>query len=112
MAVILRPSSGELSFQSDFTELAFVLFRDPVATQSQMFNELSRYGLRPGDVRYDTGGGALGDVVWTYQFTNLRFTLRLRLDKIDLNCYDLNNLLDNSNNVESLKAVAMSVFNL
>lgn len=89
MAIVFKPSSAELSIRSAFAEPAFALFRDPVALQLRFFSEMSKYGLRTSDVRYEAGSGTLSDVVWTYHLTNLHLTAKLRLDRIELHCPDL-----------------------
>ncbi|HLY22250.1 MAG TPA: hypothetical protein VKT83_07255 [bacterium] len=108
MAVTLKVSRADLTHQADFVEPGFALFGgDPVGLTRRLFAKLSPYGVRLTDIRWDQGGGSLGDFSLLCYLFNFAATLRIKLEKVEIQCLDLNRV-----NVQQLTAASMDALTL
>lgn len=89
MSVAFKSSQGDLIFQSDFAEPAFGLFRDSWLFYGRLYSRLSTHGLRLADMKPERGNGSLGDFHLACSFVNFAVTVRVRLDRAEVQCLDV-----------------------
>jgi hypothetical protein len=89
MSAEFKLSQGDLFFQSDFAEPAFGLFRDSWPFYGRLYSRLSSHGLRLMDMKPERGSGSLGDAHLACSFLNFAVTIRIRLDRVEIQCLDV-----------------------
>jgi hypothetical protein len=89
MSSPIKMVQGDLVFQADLTQPAFSLLQSSSKLYQALFAALSRYGLRLGDMKPEQGSGTLGDLHLQCSFYNFTTSLRVRLERIELTCFDL-----------------------
>jgi len=89
MSVAFKASRAELSFQADFAEPVFHLFRDSPALHRSVFARLAKHGLRLSDMRPERGNGTLGDAHLVCSLLNSAVTLLLRPERAEIHCFDV-----------------------
>lgn len=90
MAVEVKVSQAELSFQADFSEPAFDIFRDAASLNRRMFSKLSKFGLRLSDIKPERGNGSLADLHLRCSLFNFSVTINVRAERVEVNCFDKN----------------------
>lgn len=83
-----RVSQGDFVFQADFAAPIFELFND-AALQRQIFSRFTRHGLRLVDIKAERGAGSLGEVHLHCWFFNFSAALRIWLERVEINCFDV-----------------------
>ncbi len=78
------PKEGSAQYQGAFTMPAFRIFAGPDFNVA-LFNALSKYGVRVENVKIDNGN--VPSI--TYDLTALSCSVRVALDKVELNFYSL-----------------------
>jgi hypothetical protein len=88
MTTVLKVAQGDLGVQADFAEPAFEIFRDVSSLHRRLYSALSPLGVRLADIRPDRGAGSLADVHVALSLFGLTTSVRIRMDKIEINCAD------------------------
>jgi hypothetical protein len=88
MPTTLKAARGDLAFQAEFAEPTFEIFRDSWPFYRRLHSSLAQFGLRLGDIRPERGAGSLGDLHVALTLFNATTTVRIRADKVEINCAD------------------------
>jgi hypothetical protein len=107
MAIPIKVSRSDLTHQADFVEPAFALFADPIGLIRRLSAKLRPYGVQFTHIRWDQGGGSVGDLNLLCWLFNFAATIRIRLDKVEIQCLDLNRV-----NFQHLTAAAIDSLSL
>jgi len=108
VALTFKVALADLGFQSDFAEPAFDMFRDAWGLQRQLFARMTKHGVRLSDIRAERGSGSLGDIHIVCFLFNFSVTVRIRLDRIEILCFDLSRVDSEKLNeaaIDALEAV-------
>ena len=84
--------SGELYFQTLFTEPAFTLFQNLPGLTQHVFARLNRHGLRLADMKFEIGNGSLAEHQLTCSLLNYSTSVRFRIDTVEINSFNLHHL--------------------
>ena len=84
--------SGDLLVRASFPEPVFDLFQDFPDLGQRLHRSLATYGAGLGDMKFEGTWGSLGDAHLSVSFLRLSAVLRVRLDQIELHCFDARNL--------------------
>ncbi len=87
MALRMLLAQGDSMLQSEFVEPAFDIFQNP-SSLGALFSGLSKYGLRLNDLRLETAG-TLGDFSVLGYLFSFAVSVRIRLDRIEIQCMNL-----------------------
>jgi len=79
---------GDLFLQATFAEPAFSIFRDLPALYQKLYTTLSRHGLKLADIKTERGDGSLGELCVTCSLFDFSTTIRVRLDRVEIQCVD------------------------
>lgn len=112
MALTFKVTQGDLTFQSDFIQPVFDLFRDSWGLQRQLFMRMARHGVRLTDIKPERGNGSVGDFNIVCFLFNFSVTVRIRLERVEILCFDLARVPVNMLNeagVDALEAVTSHV---
>ena len=88
MPTVLKLGQSDIAFQSEFMEPMFELFRDAWPFYRRLHSALSPFGLRLADIRPERGSGTLADFHVALTLFRLTTTVRIRADRIEINCVD------------------------
>lgn len=89
MTFIFKVAQGDLNFQANFPEPAFELFRDSLGLQRLLFTKLARHRVQLTDIRVDPGNGTLGDYSLLSYLFNFSVSVRIRLERVEIQSFDL-----------------------
>jgi hypothetical protein len=107
VTLILTTTLGDFTHHADFVEPAFGLFGDAVNLHKRLFAALSHHGVRLADMRWDQGGGTLGDANLLCHLFNFAVVLRVRLERVEIQCVDLNRI-----NAKQLTQAGLEILNV
>jgi len=88
MAVTFKAARSDITIHSEFSQPAFTLLSDALGLQKRLFEALSRYGVQLTHIRWDQGAGSLGDINLLCYLFNFAVTLRVRLERVEVQCFD------------------------
>jgi hypothetical protein len=100
----LEVTKGDLLFEAAFPKPDFALFRDTATLLDRLYLRLEPYGLKLTDIRIERGAGNIGDQHVLLYLFSYWMTVRVRVDRIEVNCSDLPQDL-----VEKFKAAIIDV---
>jgi hypothetical protein len=79
---------GDLFLQATFAEPAFSIFRDIPALYQKLYMTLNRHGLKLADIKTERDDGSLADLCVTCSLFDFSTTVRVRLDRVEVQCVD------------------------
>lgn len=89
MSIKLDISKADLAFEAGFPKPEFGLLRDGATLMDHLYRRLERYGLQLTDIRFERGGGTVGDHHFLVYLFNYWMTIRIRVRGIEIICSDL-----------------------
>lgn len=92
MSQTLKVVRSDLLFQASFAQPAFELFKDTTQLFHNLFEKLKPYGLLLSDVQLDRASANLGDLELRCFLFNFTTTIRVRLDRLEIRCGELQRL--------------------
>lgn len=84
----LRVRQSEFQFVAAFERPIFHLWAQPPSLFTQLHNELGIHGFRATDLRWEQGVGAM-DARLVFHLSGFRLTVKLRVDQLDVQAFDL-----------------------
>jgi hypothetical protein len=88
MPTVLKPGQGDIAIQAEFAEPMFEIFRDAWPFYRRLHSALTPFGLRLADIRPERGSGNLADAHLALTLFSFTTTVRIRADKVEINCVD------------------------
>jgi hypothetical protein len=89
VAIKLEVKKADLAVEAWLPQPEFTLFRDGAALLDRLYRRLERHGLRLTDIRLERGTGSLGDQHFLVYLFNYLMTVRIRVERIEVQCSDL-----------------------
>lgn len=85
--VRFKHQQGDVSLTAEFADPIFASFRDVESLHEAVWKALGPLGLRLSEARWE-GNGSVGDQHLYCPFWSRATTLRLRRERVELNCWD------------------------
>ncbi len=89
MAIMLDVAKADLAFEAGYSQPEFGLFEDRSAILGHLFKRLEPHGLRLADLRFESGNLNVGDQHIVCFLFNYWMTVKIRLERIEVNCSEL-----------------------
>jgi hypothetical protein len=86
--------SGDLQVRGAFAQPAFGLFQDFPGLCQKLYGSLASCGVALGDMKFEGSAGSLGDVHLAVTVLRVSAVLRVRLDYIELQCFNVRNAVE------------------
>ncbi|MGI8784226.1 MAG: hypothetical protein ACR2L2_11330 [Acidobacteriota bacterium] len=90
-SIAFELKSGDLQVRAPFAEPAFGLFQDFPGLCQRLYGALASYGVALGDMKFEGSAGSLGDVHLAVTVLRASAVLRVRLDYVELQCFNVRN---------------------
>jgi hypothetical protein len=94
----------DLAFEAGFPRPEFALFQNTALLLDRLHRRLERYGVKLTDIRVERGAGSIGDHHILLYLFDYWMTVRVRVDRVEVNCSSLP-----ENLVESFRAAIVDV---
>ena len=89
MATDFAIERGKLQLDANYTEPMFALWRETDQLFQRLFVGLSKYGLRLTDLKWDQGANSVGDVQLNFYLFNFAVAVRIRIDRLEVELFDV-----------------------
>lgn len=86
--------SGDLQVRAAFAQPAFGLFQDFPGLCQRLYGSLASYGVGLGDMKFEGTAGSLGDVHLAVTVLRASAVVRVRMDYIELQCFNVRNAVE------------------
>lgn len=89
MAIDFAVERGDLQLNANYTEPLFALWRETEQLFQRLFAGLSKYGLRLTDLKWDQAANSVGDVQLNFYLFNFAVAVRIRIDRLEVELFDI-----------------------
>ena len=89
MAIDFAVEQGNLQLHANYTEPLFAIWRDTDQLLQRLFVGLSKHGLRLTDLKWDQSGNSVGDVQLNFYLFNFAVAVRIRIDRLEVEVFDI-----------------------